>query len=236
MIHILHFTFSQTDANHFPQVKTNYYEEKDVDFAEKGIRNHALDYVSTIQWVLSYYYTSNYSWNWYYPCNYAPFVSDFPDLSGWKIEFANDEPAMPLEHLLAVQPAKSSELLPPPIRALMQNDLKHFFPPEINFDLDGKFADWEAVPLLPFVEKDVFDESVDAVIDQLSKEESERNVHKPLIQYECLEYEDDVLVDRIELPFERFAQNPLKRIDRMATFDASVVNFSVLKYLPYAVT
>lgn len=228
-------TFSQTDADRFPQVKIDYYKEKDVHFTEKGVRNHAMDYVSTVQWVLSYYYTSNYSWNWYYPCNYAPFVSDFPDLNGWKIEFANDEPAMPLEHLLAVQPVESSHLLPPPIRALMRNDLKHFFPPEISLDSDGKFACWETLPLLPFVEKDVFNEAVDAVIDQLNEEESKRNVHKPMVQYECLEYEDDVLVDRIELPFERFAQNPSRRINRMATIDASVVNFSDLKYLPYSV-
>lgn len=196
-----------------------------------------MDYVSTIQWMLSYYYTGNCSWNWYYPCNYAPFVSDFPDLSDWTCEFMHDEPALPLEHLLSVQPIKSAQLLPQPIRALMQNELSNFFPADAKFDLNGKFIEWEALILLPFIDPDVVGEAIGTAYDQLNEAESKQNVRKPMIQYECLEYEDDTLVDRIELPIERFTQKPKTciPIKRTATFDPTVVNFSHLKYMPYSV-
>lgn len=154
------------------------------------------------------------------------------------MEFTRDEPTLPMEHLLAVQPIKSAHLLPQPIRALMQNDLVRFFPVDVVHDLNGKFCDWEALVLLPFTEKDTFGEAVDAVYEQLSEAESKRNVRKPMIQYECLEYEDDILVDKIELPHEQFARNPkiCIPIKRTATFDPTVVNFSHLKYLPYSVS
>lgn len=226
------------DANCFAEVKSSYYKEKNVHCTERNVSGHAMDYVSTIQWMLSYYYTGNFSWNWFYPCNYTPFVSDFPDVSEHKFEFLYDEPTLPMEHLLAVQPIKSAHLLPQPIWALMQTVLVHFFPIDVAYDLNGKICDWEALVLLPFVEKDIFGEAVDAVHDQLNEAESKRNVRKPMIQYECLEYEDDTLVDKIELPHEQFACNPkiCIPIKRTATFDPTVVNFSHLKYLPYSVS
>lgn len=225
------------DANAFSEVKISYYNEKNIHCTDKDIRSHAMDYVSSIQWMLSYYYTGNYSWNWYYPCNYAPFVSDFPDLSEWKFEFIRDGPALPLEHLLAVQPIKSAQLLPQPIRALMQNDLMNFFREDIKYDLNGKIFDREAIVLLPFIEEDVFGEAFDTVYDQLSEAECRRNVRKPIVQYECLEYEDDTLVDRIELSNEQFTRSSLSciPIKRTTTFDSNIVNFSHLKCLQYSV-
>lgn len=196
-----------------------------------------MDYVSTIQWMLSYYYTGSYSWNWFYPCNYAPFVSDFPEMAEWQYQFMSDEPTLPLEHLLAVQPIKSAQLLPQPIRALMENDLMQFFPVDISYDMNGKFCDWEALPLLPFIEQEVFGEAFDAVSDQLSEVERQRNTRKPMVQYGCLEYEEDTIVERIEVSIEEYSRSPKPciPIKRTATFDTSAVNFSHLKYLPYSV-
>lgn len=239
-IHLKHLNFFQMqiiDANAFSEVKKSYYNEKNIHCTHKDIRSHAIDYVSSIQWILSYYYTGNYSWNWYYPCNYAPFVSDFPDLSEWKFEFISDEPALPLEHLLAIQPIKSAQLLPQPIRALMQNDLMNYFHEDIKYDLNEKIFDREAIALLPFIEEDVFGEAFDTVYDQLSEFECKRNERKPIVQYECLEYEDDTLVDRIELSNEQFTRNSMSciPIKRTITFGSTIVNFSHLKYLSYSV-
>lgn len=226
------------DAISFSHAKSIYYKDKQVHCLERNICSHAEQYVRTIQWMLSYYYTGTLSWDWYYPCNYAPFVSDFPELTETVFDFPHDSPPFPLEHLLAIQPLTSAQLLPQPIQAVMRTELISYFPSDITYDLNGKNCDWEAIPLLPFVDRDVFREIMDTVNDDLNRNDCcKLNARKPMIQYECLDYEDDALVDRIELPIVQFDSNQKTciPIQRTAKFDDTVVNFSHLKCLPYSV-
>lgn len=231
------FQVQVTDADWFSSIKSEYYREKDVICAEKDIRSHATDYVSTLQWLLSYYYTGECAWNWYYPCHYAPFVSDFPEMGDLKFDFGQSGPALPFEHLLHIQPIKGAYLLPQPIRALMEKEMARYFPTEVAFDFNEKMCEWERLALLPFINTDEFGAVIHAAHDQLTEAEKKRNMAKPMIQYEGLEYEDDVLADRIELPMELFSRHAIECIPirRTCTFDPTVVNFSHLKYLLYSV-
>ncbi len=48
------------------------------------------------------------SWKWYFPYHYAPFASDFVNISDVKNEFETDtKPFKPLEQLMGVFPAAS---------------------------------------------------------------------------------------------------------------------------------
>lgn len=225
------------DRKSFDEAKAIYYKEKMAKCTEINVQQYGFDYVTTIQWLLQYYYIECPSWDWHYPCNYAPFVSDFPELTQWKSELSVGSPAQPLEHLLAVQPIKSFQLLPEPFRALAEHDLKEYFPQTIDYDAKGKLSDWEAIPLIPFVKIDIFRGAIDGVRDQLSDAENKRNAIKQMIQYEMLEYEDETLVDRIELAIERRPKEcvPIKRATGDAAFNPEIVNFSHLKCWPHSV-
>lgn len=93
-----------------PGWKKRYYELKfgpgsdDIEFR----RQVARDYVEGLCWVLHYYYQGCASWDWYYPHHYAPFASDFDQISSFKPDFSKPtKPFNPLEQLMAVFPAAS---------------------------------------------------------------------------------------------------------------------------------
>lgn len=69
--------------------KDRYYESKfDVGPENLGFRyNVALQYVRGLCWVLKYYYQGCASWKWYFPYHYAPFASDFINISGLSTQF-----------------------------------------------------------------------------------------------------------------------------------------------------
>lgn len=69
--------------------KDRYYESKfDVGADQVQFRySVALQYVKGLCWVLKYYYQGCASWDWYFPYHYAPFASDFVNISGLSTQF-----------------------------------------------------------------------------------------------------------------------------------------------------
>lgn len=59
-----------------------------------------------------------------------------------------------------------------------------FYPPEFEFDMNGKQQDWEAVVLIPFIEEKRLLEAMGSVEHQLTAAEKARNGHGPCLIYE----------------------------------------------------
>lgn len=109
--------------------KDRYYESKfDVPADNLEFRyNVALQYVRGLCWVLRYYYQGCASWKWYFPYHYAPFASDFVNISGLSTEFEiGTKPFKPLEQLMSVFPAASSGHVPEPWAKLMHDPVSNF--------------------------------------------------------------------------------------------------------------
>uniref|UniRef100_A0A7N6FAS1 Uncharacterized protein n=1 Tax=Anabas testudineus TaxID=64144 RepID=A0A7N6FAS1_ANATE len=142
----------------FRQYKRTYYMTKmGVDVvSDEFLAKQARCYVEGIQWILHYYYHGVQSWSWYYPCHYAPFLSDIRNISGLKLTFDLEKPFMPFQQLLAVLPAASMGLLPECYRHLMTSEsspIIEYYPPDFKMDLNGKQQEWEAVVLIPFIDE-----------------------------------------------------------------------------------
>lgn len=139
--------------------KDRYYESKfDVGPNNQQFRySVALQYVRGLCWVLKYYYQGCASWNWYFPYHYAPFASDFVNITGLSTEFeTNTKPFNPLEQLMGVFPAASSVHVPKPWAKLMsdpESTIIDFYPEDFKIDLNGKKFAWQGVALLPFVDE-----------------------------------------------------------------------------------
>lgn len=105
--------------------------------------------------MLAYYFQGCLDWSWYYPFHYAPFASDFTDLTDIQIEWNRDaKPRRPLEQLMCVFPAASGEFLPATWRTLMSDThspIIDFYPTDFSVDLNGKKFEWMGVALLPFL-------------------------------------------------------------------------------------
>uniref|UniRef100_A0A0K0DTB2 5'-3' exoribonuclease n=1 Tax=Strongyloides stercoralis TaxID=6248 RepID=A0A0K0DTB2_STRER len=167
-----------------PGWKDRYYEEKfGVSFSDVSLefrRNVAKAYMEGLCWVLKYYYSGCPSWDWFYPYHYAPFASDFDKIEYYKPNFPkNTKPFNPLEQLMGVFPAASSQHVPECWRKLMSDidsEIYDFYPTDFAIDLNGKRHAWMGVALLPFVDQNRLLACLEKYSDGLTEEEKKRNV------------------------------------------------------------
>lgn len=141
------------------------------------------EYVKGLCWVLLYYYQGCPDWQWFYPYHYAPFASDFRDIVRTDVTFNHQsKPFKPLEQLMSVFPAASSQNLPPSWRRLMsdsKSSIIDFYPSGFRIDMNGKKAAWMGVALLPFIDEQRLMLALKSVYKDLTEREIERNLHGP---------------------------------------------------------
>lgn len=160
--------------------KDRYYESK-FDVLPDNVQfrySVALQYVKGLCWVLQYYYQGCASWEWYFPYHYAPFASDFINISGLSKKFNYGKPFRPLDQLMGVFPAASRQHVPAVFAKLMldpESPIIDFYPEDFNIDLNGKKFAWQGVALLPFVDEERLFKACKPYESQLTIEEQKRN-------------------------------------------------------------
>lgn len=172
-----------SELDDFRAYKRTYYREKLKLDPDKGsILKVVHEYVRALQWNLHYYYHGCISWGWFYPFHYAPFISDIVNFKEVDTNFDMGEPFKPYDQLLSVLPAASSALLPMVYRSLVTSNsspLAQYFPTELEYDLNGKQNDWEAVVLAPFIDEDALLKATVVCNLFLTEEERANNSHGP---------------------------------------------------------
>lgn len=178
----------------FMEWKDHYYKQK-LGFSihdKSEIVELTKHYVEGLQWVLFYYYNGCKSWSWYYKYHYAPRISDISiglqELidNNETISFEMSKPFKPFEQLMAVLPARSKKLVPLEYRTLMtdpQSPIINFYPHEVDIDLNGKTASWEAVVLLDFVDAHKLVDILKPIEQKLTAKEQMRNSFGNNIQF-----------------------------------------------------
>jgi len=126
------------DESSLVDLKGRYYYEK-FGFTPFDAEKHLhlrKAYIAGLVWNLEYYYKGVVSWEWYYPYNYGPMLSDLVNInsilsdvsffdgeqeseSSIRIRRVAGEPLRPFEQLLGCLPPSSSYLLPELYRPLM---------------------------------------------------------------------------------------------------------------------
>lgn len=171
----------------FINAKNDYYQKK-LKFSihdEEKMIEFTRHYLEGLQWVLYYYYKGCPSWNWFFRYHYAPRVSDIAvgvkyllENTDGEIHFDIAKPFKPFEQLMAVLPARSRKLMPDVYRPLMTDEhspIIDFYPHEVDIDLNGKTASWEAVVLLSFVDENRLLRTLKPIEAKLSPSETKRN-------------------------------------------------------------
>ncbi|CAH0400654.1 unnamed protein product [Chilo suppressalis] len=162
--------------------KERYYESKfEVSSDNMEFRYRvALQYVRGLCWVLRYYYQGCASWKWYFPYHYAPFASDFVNITGLNTKFElGTQPFRPLEQLMGVFPAASAQHVPKPWATLMSDPFSpiiDFYPTDFKIDLNGKKFAWQGVALLPFVDETRLFKALEPYYKELTQAEIQRNI------------------------------------------------------------
>lgn len=181
----------------FQSWKNDYYQSKlhfsiDTEEGKGDLIEMTKHYIEGLQWVLYYYYRGCPSWNWYYRYHYAPRISDISlgleELINEKtdLKFELSHPFKPFEQLMAVLPARSKKLMPVVYRPLMTDEkspIINFYPHEVDIDMNGKTASWEAVVLLDFVDEKKLIEALKPIESKLTPEEKQRNSYGHAIKF-----------------------------------------------------
>ena len=166
-----------------------YYWNVSDDEIEEFSKKLVTHYLTGIKWVTMYYFDECPSWNWYYPFDYPPFITDIakylPNTNLNKIKFDKGNPLKPFMQLLAVYPPQSSYLIPSSLRKLMINSkssLAYMYPQEFDQDFINKNKHWMAIPKLPPLDIDLIKHVFYKYQDELKSNEKERNnIKKPII-------------------------------------------------------
>ena len=126
------------------------------------------EYLTGFQWVLNYYFVKNkqqqefsqIDWEWVYPYNRAPLVSDLVEFLENNREFyskidsrfnTNTQPLRPLQQLSIILPPGSRKLLPKPYQDKLIHDqrLRRAYPDHMELEYDWKKQLHEAPPKIP---------------------------------------------------------------------------------------
>lgn len=142
-------------------------------------------YIEGLIWVANYYFNKCESWDWYFPFDHAPFVSDLADnlkrFNLEEIKFNKESsPLKPVEQLLCVLPNKSNYLVPKEYRWLMKDinsPIINLYPDSFEIDLLYKSKYWECIPILPNLEVD----NVKNEVSKIDKLKSEDYIKKEIV-------------------------------------------------------
>ena len=141
-----------------------------------------INYLIGIRWITIYYFDKCPSWDWYFPFENPPLISDIKKyLNKVKInniKFNESKPLKPFVQLLSVLPQQSNYLLPNNLKKLMTNSnssLSHLYPIDFEQDLLNKSKYWMTIPKLPPLEINLVKYIYMKYQDELSKEDNFRN-------------------------------------------------------------
>ena len=160
----------------------NVLDDEIEEFSEKLV----IHYLIGIKWVTLYYFDSCPSWNWYYPYDHPPFLSDIKKylININKISFELGQPLEPFMQLLAVLPPQSCYLIPQSLKNLVLNtksNLHYLYPYEFKQDFINKFKYWMGIPLLPPLDIELLKKEYNII--NLSNEEKKLNMNINIFKF-----------------------------------------------------
>lgn len=117
------------------------------------------DYLKTSEWILNYYINGNRKSDqyFYYHFNHSPLIKDVVASINRYSKEKKVSPITtvlnPVYQLICVIPPHSFAVLPNELRQYLSNNSVCFadmLPKQFELEVDGKNAEWQAIPLLPF--------------------------------------------------------------------------------------
>ena len=138
--------------------KARYYKHHFDTHDENYINEICKHFLDGLLWVTKYYLDKCSSWEWYYPYNHSPMISDLSNFFEMNmnyydtVKFKKGKPLDPFIQLLSVLHPACNYLLPTHLRYLMINNkspIIDLYPYIFTEDLIGKGLLWKCIPILP---------------------------------------------------------------------------------------
>jgi 5'-3' exonuclease len=162
------------------EFRRQYYREKfniDVDKQTRSIKAIVNAFIEGLQWVLTYYCNGLYNWDWKYPYQYAPFLSDISEHIKRYSQpvYGLTRPNEPFVQLLSVLPPASQQLIPKALRVIYEK-FPEMYPEDVKVDLDGKRYEYEGTIIIPFIDDQKLKKEFSKIVDNCTSDEKKRNI------------------------------------------------------------
>lgn len=174
------------------EYKYNYYcRYFGIDGNQEEIINKACHkYLEGIAWTTKYYFNKCPSWDYQYPYNYCPFISDIANFlkkTNFNINtfnfFNQRQEAIPiLAQLIMIVPPQRNNLLPLTYRKLITNEslIIDMYPIYVTIDTMNKEQRFKCVPNLPLINTERIINTIKNL--ELTHEEKLRNAIQQILQ------------------------------------------------------
>jgi 5'-3' exoribonuclease 1 len=152
--------------------------DNEIEVFSKKLVKH---YLIGLKWVTYYYFDKCNSWNWYYPYDYPPFLSDIynyiKNIDLDNITFNIGKPLKPFIQLLSVLPPQSHNLLPDILKnnINIDSDIIYLYPTDFQIDFINKKKYWMGIPYLPQLDIDAIKVFYNKYKKLLTKDEKSIN-------------------------------------------------------------
>jgi 5'-3' exonuclease len=145
--------------------KFRYYEHYFYSSEHQGkfVDRLCFTYLEGVAWVTQYYFNKCIDWQWQFPYDNAPFISDIGAYIGkFKfdinvIEFQKKESIPMMAQLISVLPPACYKLLPKSYQFLVTNQsspIIDMFPIKVQLDMLYKDQHWQCIPKIPYLNID----------------------------------------------------------------------------------
>lgn len=148
---------------------------------EDKIKSLCSDYVTTLQWIVTYYFKGNeYSDQFFFfGHSRSPLISDVSRNIKIRNESFEFKYINPIVQLICVIPPRSVNILPDELKKLINvsNCFKDIMPESFILDTDNKDYEWQGIPFLPLPDPDKILDCIkrsgilDELIEKLSQKE-----------------------------------------------------------------
>ncbi len=155
--------------------KIRFYKEKMEIFSSEDLLKACSEYITGILYVYNYYFYTLPSWDWAYKYHFSPFMCDLASIDNMSSHFEKGQPLRAMEQLLIVLPPISRGLLPKPLQGIYKK-YPEMYPDKFKIDQFYKCMEWQAVPIIPFVDVQKIKQFYLEQENLLTLEEAERNV------------------------------------------------------------
>lgn len=157
-----------------------YYWDVSTDEIEDFSKKLVEHYLKGLKWITMYYFDRNPSWDWYFPFDFPPFITDINkyciDINNFTFELG--EPIKPFMQLLTILPPQSNYLLPECFRKILTNPkstLAYLYPTDFKQCFINKRKHWMGIPILPPLDIKLIKYIYYKYKDELSEEDNNRN-------------------------------------------------------------
>ena len=173
-------------ALEFSNYRIGFYKYKLKFTEDHEVRKSGMGLLKTLCWIMDSTLSHVPSWDWAYPFDYGPMISDITGIANCSFRFPPDTPLTNFAYLMYVLPPESQNLLPEPLRPEITKEDRVEIDC-VHFEDQKKFT-----ILIPHRKIEPVEKFLESKLAEVSESDRLRNDRGVRKMYRSEEYEQEI--------------------------------------------